>query len=170
MGRGFHRAIHSSLLICALGCAAAPPAFKQHTSGTEFALADLRGRVVLLNFWADWCGPCIEEIPQLLNVASGFGQQVLFVAVYYADEFYHRDKVERWLAQQPAFFAKHVSWGNMTLRHEFPHRALPTTYVIGKDGRVIETFIGAEFGPEHTAKLREAIQRGLAQIPPAAQK
>ena len=103
MGRGAHRAIHSSLLVYALlGCAAGPPAFKQHTSGNEVALADLRGRVVVLNFWADWCAPCIEEIPELVKVASNFGKQVLLVAVYYGDEFHHREEVERWLARQPA--------------------------------------------------------------------
>jgi len=82
--------------------AAGPPALKQHTSGNEVALADLRGRVVVLNFWADWCAPCIEEIPELVKVASNFGKQVLLVAVYYGDEFHHREEVERWLARQPA--------------------------------------------------------------------
>jgi len=171
MGGGLQRAIYSLLAAFALhGCAAGPPAFKQHTSGTQFALADLHGRVVLLNFWADWCAPCIEEIPQLVKVASDFGNQVLLVAVYYGDEFHHRDEVERWLSKQPPYFAHHISWGNLSLLGDFPHQALPTTYVLGKNGQVLETFVGAVVGQERTAQLRVAIQRGLAQASPPAQK
>jgi len=152
----------SFLLGALLGCASGPPAIKLHVSGKELALTQFRGRVVLLNFWAVWCKPCMEEIPQLFRSASEFGDQVSLVAVYAGPEANHRAAVETWLARQPPGFAKHISWGNPTLLWDYEHRLLPTTYVLGRSGQVVEVFVGSILGEERISMLRHAIERGLA--------
>jgi thiol-disulfide isomerase/thioredoxin len=144
-----------------VGCAAAPAKLKHHVSGAEATLADLRGRVVLLNFWAIWCPPCIQEIPVLRAMAEEWGPDVLFVAVYYDWEWRNRGKVQEWLEKQPDFFRQHVVWGNPELMAAFGHNPIPQTHVLGRDGKLVASFTGAIVG-ERAAKLRAAIEQGLA--------
>lgn len=52
------------------------------THGAKGSLSDLRGKVVVLNFWATWCGPCVAEMPMLVKAAAGYeGRNVAFVGV-----------------------------------------------------------------------------------------
>lgn len=103
------KALRRSLLSLALGlalavtgCAQGPMTLKHHVSGSEATLPDLKGHVVLLNFWATWCRPCLLEIPVLAGVASDYGPDVLFVAVYHGDEAKERDAVSEWLRRMGA--------------------------------------------------------------------
>jgi thiol-disulfide isomerase/thioredoxin len=138
---------------------------KQHLSGKESTVEALRGHVVVINVWAVWCGPCIREIPELLKVVGSYGNRALLLAVYYGSENEHRRAVDRWLEQNPPHFARHIVWGNSELRAKFASRALPTTYVIGRDGEVVERFEGAILSPERIAQFRSAIEKGLARPP-----
>jgi thiol-disulfide isomerase/thioredoxin len=163
-----HLAHGLALLALALaGCTTGAAGLEHHASGAEATLDDLRGRVVLLNFWATWCAPCIVEIPVLRKVAEDYGPDVLFVAVYHGPEWHERERVERWLEKQPAFFAQHVAWGNPELMSAFPHNPIPMTYVLGRDGKLVAEFRGAIKG-EREKVLRDAIERGLAAQAPAA--
>jgi thiol-disulfide isomerase/thioredoxin len=155
------RKLAACLLFCA-ACASPTPRLKQHATGAEFSLQDFRGRIVLLNFWADWCNPCMEEIPELLQITSDYGGKVLLVAVYYDEEVRHRQSVERWLQKQPPIFTKHIVWGNRELLFQYPHPGLPTTYLLGRNGGTLEVFQGAVLGVDRTTSLRQAIQRGLS--------
>jgi thiol-disulfide isomerase/thioredoxin len=150
-----------TLALLLAGCASAPPRLTKHVGGEELTLEDLRGRVVLLNFWANWCKPCIKELPELMEASVRYGDQVVLVAVYYDFEARHRAAVDEWLKQVPESFASKVAWGNGTLLRQFPHPAIPTTYVLGRDGQIIETFQGALVGPEKQAALKAAILTGL---------
>jgi thiol-disulfide isomerase/thioredoxin len=153
--------ISFAMALAIAGCAEGPMVLKHHVSGTEAALPDLRGHVVLLNFWATWCPPCLKEIPVLATVAADYGSSVLFIAVYHEEEAKHREAVTDWLAHQPEYFANQVTWGNPALLDAFPHRILPMTYVIGRNGEVAATFRGAILGEREKA-LRAAIDRALA--------
>lgn len=142
------------------GCARGPMVLKHHLSGAEAALPELREHVVLLNFWATWCRPCLKEIPVLAQVAADYGPKVLFVAVYHEEEAKHREAVTEWLTHQPEYLANQVTWGSPALLDAFVGRVLPMTYVIGRDGKVAATFPGAILG-EREKELRAAIDRAL---------
>ncbi len=157
-----------TLALLLAGCASAPPRLKKHVGGEELALEDLRGRVVLLNFWANWCKPCLLEIPELMKASERHGDQVVFVAAYYQFEAWHRASVDEWLKQVPESFSSKVAWGNGALLRQFPHRAIPTTYVLGRNGEVIESFTGAILDEKDKAALEAAIQRGLGNPTPPA--
>lgn len=59
----------------------APDVVFTKPDGTKIALRDLKGKVVLLNFWASWCGPCFDEFPSLLDLVETFGGQIVLIAV-----------------------------------------------------------------------------------------
>jgi len=122
---------------------------------------------VLLDIWATWCRPCLVEVPELTTLARQFGGDVLFVAVYYQVESTAGAQVTSWLRMQPEYFAHQVAWGNAALHEAFPHRVLPTTYVIGRAGAVVQKFEGALMGETRLAALRAAIEQGLQQPLPA---
>lgn len=110
--------------------------------GAELVMAALRGRPLLLNFWASWCAPCVEELPMLsafYNQQSARGWQVLGLAV---DQ---REPVLRFLTGAPVAFPVALagaagvevgrSLGNLS-------GALPFTVVLGSDGRVAHRKMG----------------------------
>lgn len=49
--------------------------------GTPFRFSSLKGKVVILNFWASWCGPCVEEVPSLIKLVKEFNGEVQLVAI-----------------------------------------------------------------------------------------
>ena len=82
----------SSLCATAAGKHAPDPGFKS-LDGQTRKLSSLRGQVVVVNFWATWCGPCQEELPRLANIAASYaGKNVRFVLVS-IDEPKNRAKI-----------------------------------------------------------------------------
>jgi thiol-disulfide isomerase/thioredoxin len=148
-----------------VGCAGAPkpPEVTHLLSGNAFPMEAFHGQVVLLNFWATWCEPCLEEFPQLAKVAGDFGDQVAWVAMYYLPRAQAEAQVTGWLRNKPEALSSRVAWGNSSLHELFPHPRLPTTYVVGRAGVVVTKFVGSITTPEQVAELRAAIETGLHQ-------
>lgn len=118
----------------------AAPAFTlPRLDGEPLALADLRGRVVLLNFWATWCKPCEDEMPamqRLYEALKGPGFEMLAVSL--DDE---RAPVEAFRERLALSFpilldpAKEVSTAYQTYRY-------PESYLIDAEGRILARYIG----------------------------
>lgn len=112
----------------------------RNENGQVVALADFRGKVVVLNFWATWCPPCIEEMPSLNRFAEKYadkGVQILGVSV---DE--DSDAYQEFLAKNRISF--------LTLRDPSRNSSerygtfkLPESYVISREGRLLRKVIGA---------------------------
>jgi len=121
---------------------AAPALELPDLQGSVHRLADYRGRRVLLNFWASWCGPCLDELPALDKAQSKFGDQGAIVLGIAMDE---PARVGAFLADHPVRFpillgrveapSTSLLWGD---RNE----VLPYSVLIGADGRVIATHRG----------------------------
>jgi thiol-disulfide isomerase/thioredoxin len=140
-----------------------PPEVTHLLTGREFPLEAFHGRVMLLNIWATWCKPCLIEVPELAKVADQYGEKVTFVALYYQPEATAGPQVTAWLRGQPEYFSHYVAWGNPSLHALYPHKALPTTYVVGRAGIVVTKFVGSITGEARLAELRAAIEAGLQQ-------
>ena len=116
------------------------PDFTVHDSEHKVTLSELRGKVVVLNFWASWCQPCIEETPSLLDMQHKMrdkGITVLAVSIDDDDDSYHK-------------FLKNFRVDLLTVRD--PNKAsnamygtfkFPETYVIDRNGVMRRKFIGA---------------------------
>jgi thiol-disulfide isomerase/thioredoxin len=119
----------------------APDVRGQLLGGGELDLASLRGKVVVLNFWASWCGPCRVESPILDVVyrdAKARGVQLVGVAVK-DEEQPLREFVAIQKISYPSLFDPN---GKVTLRfRDFPPRGLPYTIVLDKHGRVAAVYL-----------------------------
>jgi thiol-disulfide isomerase/thioredoxin len=120
----------------------------QLITGGDFRLSGLRGKVVVLNFWASWCGPCKTESPHLQAVYQRQKTHgVTFVGIDIKDEkqaavaFVHDFGVTYPIVyDEPARSALQIG--------EVPTRGLPTTVVIDKLGRVAAIYTGALFAAD----------------------
>ena len=109
-------------------------------SGQEFALSDLQGSVVVLNFWASWCGPCRQEMPAFESIYQEYkDRDVVFVGVATTDT-----------EPEARSFAKQVGVSyplgmdvNDEIGTQYEIRALPTTFFIDREGIVTRKISGA---------------------------
>ena len=109
--------------------------------GNLFRSKDLKGSVILLNFWAIWCGPCLEEMPALERLHHHFGgKQLTIVAVSLdlADTGFVRDFVDK---HRYSFTVLHDP--RRTIMKVFGGRRIPVTYVIDRSGRIIGKAVGS---------------------------
>lgn len=130
--------------------------------GGAFKLTELRGRVVLLNFWATWCIPCRSEIPSLSGMQKDFESRGLsVVGVSYDDT---ADLIQEFQKDIPQGYQ--IVLGGREVGSQLPASPLPTTYIIDRQGRVRDKMIG-----ERTREAFEAsIKPLLDENPATAQK
>jgi cytochrome c-type biogenesis protein len=139
----------------------APPApdvnFNRLEGGT-LRLADLKGRVVVLNFWATWCVPCRNEIPTLSAMQKDFDSRGLsIVGVSYDDTPELIKDFQKDLKQDYT-----IVLGGRDVGAQLPASPLPTTYIIDRAGRIREKFIG-----EKSRAAFEAVIKPLLDEAPA---
>lgn len=107
--------------------------------GNTFTLADHKGKWVILNFWATWCSPCIEELPALSRFVSAH-DNVRAIGLAYEDT--EVAEIKQFLAKHPVSFPiAQVDTFDPPKSIETP-RGLPTTYVVAPDGSIAKKFMG----------------------------
>jgi thiol-disulfide isomerase/thioredoxin len=116
------------------------PAFSITTlDGRQLSSADLKGKVVLVNFWATWCPPCRAEIPDLMELQAHYGDKLVVLGISEDDP--PIDTVKKFVADQKMTYP--VAMSTPELRKIFKGVvALPTTFVIDPDGRVEQKHVG----------------------------
>jgi thiol-disulfide isomerase/thioredoxin/outer membrane lipoprotein-sorting protein len=129
------------------------PAFEVKSLGGEtFSLAALKGKTVLLDFWATWCGPCRKSMPVLEKISSEFKNSDLVILGVNTGE--DREVVEEFLKKTPLQYPAVLS-GESGILESYGVTAYPTFILIGRDGNVIANEVG--FGGED--QLRQMIDK-----------
>lgn len=109
--------------------------------GAIHAMADHRGKVVVVNFWATWCVPCVQEIPAFSKAHADAGGRIAFVGLGIDSPSNIAAFVERFKPSYPLLAA---GAGGTELARAFGNEsgALPFTVVIGADGQVVASHLG----------------------------
>ncbi|MFH1841722.1 MAG: TlpA disulfide reductase family protein [bacterium] len=109
--------------------------------GNAVTLSDLRGDVVIVDFWATWCGPCRRVMPHLQEIHDKFGEKGVTIVAVTLDKNPDR-VVPPYLKQNKYSFTVVISDGTVTTDY-CGIESIPTTFVIAPDGRVFKQYTGA---------------------------
>ena len=108
--------------------------------GGTWRMADHRGQVVLVNYWATWCGPCWEETPGLIRLSQELGPKGLAVVGVAIDEG-GEEKVQKFVDEFHVPYP--VALPERMSQMEYGMAGVPTTILVDKQGRVAKTYVGA---------------------------
>ncbi len=131
----------------------APSFVLADTDGRVWSLRDLRGKPVVINFWATYCAPCWEEHPLFMAASEHYGDDVQFLGIIYQDDPALIEEFER----------QRGSWGPALVDTEgevavaYGVYGPPETYFIGKDGVIVDKVIGAVSGEVMQRRLEEML-------------
>lgn len=127
--------------------------------GEPLDLADLRGRVVVLNAWASWCGPCRDETPAFVDLARGANEDdVVVVGLNVTDEPTAAQAfVDEFAMPYPSIVDADGSLAASL--PGVPPRSLPVTVILDRDGRVAARIIGATDPLELVSLTAEVLER-----------
>ena len=114
------------------------PDFRVQDEDRSIALSDLRGKIVVLNFWASWCPPCIEETPSMIAMQDKMKDRITIFAV---STDANRDAYLRFLREQKTNFLT-VRDGEQKSNALYGTFVYPETYIIDREGVVRRKFIG----------------------------
>ena len=118
---------------------AAPDFTAVLTDGTEFTLSEQQGKVVLLNFWATWCGPCVREMPAFEKLYGEYGEDVAILAVNCMER---EDIVKAFQDENGYTFPIACDpEGDVSLK--YPSQGIPYTLVIDEKGIIQNIYVGA---------------------------
>ena len=129
--------------------------------GSSFRLADFHGKVLVINLWASWCGPCRREIPEYESVRKEYaGRDVEFIGLTTEDPIDASQNVNQFVRQ--THFGFRLGWADrdMALTLMNGRRSIPQTLVIDTGGGVVGHWVGYAPG-RNGDRLRETIKSAL---------
>ncbi len=119
------------------------PDFQLETlSGETMRLSDYQGKIVVLNFWATWCPPCVEEMPHLQAFyENNKDQAIVVIAVNLTSEDNGIDAVEEFVKEHELTFPIPLDHDG-TIGEQYGAFAIPTSYIIDADGVIRQKYVG----------------------------
>jgi thiol-disulfide isomerase/thioredoxin len=130
----------------------------------SFRLADFHGKILVINMWASWCGPCRREVPEYEKVRKAYaGRDVEFIGLTNEDPRF-LDRINRFVSQTG--FAFRLGWADRETARILMNNTdfVPQTLVIDGGGSVVNHWSG--YAPRRSGeRLREAIENALKKTP-----
>ncbi|HJR07883.1 MAG TPA: TlpA disulfide reductase family protein [Pyrinomonadaceae bacterium] len=128
--------------------------------GKPLKLADYKGKVVVVNFWATWCGPCRREIPDFIKMEEDYkGRGVEVLGITSVDERNTEDSIKEFVKEFKINYkiakVETEGWAAFLA----PGYSIPQTYVLGQDGRLLKKFVG--YSPQVAVLVRGLADEAL---------
>lgn len=128
------------------------PLLRSHPDSIEtIRLSDLRGRIVLLNFWASWCAPCVVQHPQVVELARAFEDEEFTVL-----GVLHKESPERaraWLEEHGVIGFPTVVDEHSRVARAYGVNGVPRMFLLDRQGRIINACHGCQWSPMSPARL-----------------
>ena len=135
----------------------APEFALQDLEGKEVSLAALRGQVVLVDFWATWCGPCLQELPHIQAIHQKYRDQGLVVLAVSTD--IQKGVVQPFISKNEYTFP--VLYADSEIQSNYGVSGIPTVYIIDRQGSIRFHHVG--YGPGGEKKLEEVVEQLLVE-------
>jgi thiol-disulfide isomerase/thioredoxin len=162
---GYHKARRPSMSLTShvKQMGPAPDFALESIDGKTVHLSDLRGKAILLNFWATWCGPCKIEMPWFVELQNQYGPQGLQIVGVAMDDASKEDigKFAKDMGvNYPILIGKEAvgdAYGGVP--------ALPESFLIGRDGKLVDKIVGLR----GKAEIEDAVKKALNTHPASSQ-
>ena len=122
--------------------------------GGTFTLSEQKGKVVLLNFWATWCGPCVKEMPAFERLKEDYGDDVAVLAVNSMED---ESTVDQFIKEKGYTFP--IAYDTEgEIGEKYPTDGIPYTLVIDAEGSIRNIFLGAYDADAQYEEYKKAIE------------
>ncbi|HET8923452.1 MAG TPA: TlpA disulfide reductase family protein [Candidatus Acidoferrum sp.] len=174
--RRFYRCLPIPLLLCflAIGATAQQPTirfvrnpdpapeFKLTTlDGKSVSVADFKGKVILVNFWATWCGPCRAEIPDLVELQDKYQDQLQIIGLVVDDD--DQEAIKKFVVKFGINYPVAVATNEMRIQYGgIP--ALPTSFVLDSEGRVVQKHEGLRDPVLYEVEIRSLLGLPIGNV------
>lgn len=130
-------------------------------SGDTFEMADLQGKVILINFWATWCGPCVGEMPAFESLYKDYADNpdVAMIAV----DVEEKKKTVDYFVETNGYTFPIAYDEEGKICKQYPTSGIPYTVVVGKDGYIKVIHLGAGDADTMYAVYKENIEAALSE-------
>jgi thiol-disulfide isomerase/thioredoxin len=127
--------------------------------GKTFKLADTKDKVLLVNLWAIWCGPCKKEMPDIEKLNSEMKDKIQAISVTAFDEDNPEAQVKSFLKEKNFTYSQGITDAKIwdALVKTSKEEAIPINFVLTKDGKIVKTLVGGKSYEEFKSAVEEAL-------------